>query len=120
MTPLAILLAEPRDERLWAALSLAAASAASGRRVSLFFSGEAVQMAGRRFRSGADGKRSAYGVATLSELFASCDELGVRFIACQTGMHLSELQDDALRPGVEPGGLIGWLAETTGAERVVV
>ncbi len=109
MQGLAIILAEPRDERVWTAFSLAATTAAIGRTVAIFLSGQAAEIAAKTYTSGGDGKRSAYCVATIAELFETCLEFGVRFTVCQTGLHLCEIPADDVHVAVECGGLMGFL-----------
>jgi predicted peroxiredoxin len=117
---LAILLVEPRDDRVWAAFSLAASAQVAGRRVQLFLSGAAAEIAARGWQAAGEKKRRAYCVPTIADLWDSLDELGVPITVCQTGMHLCELEADALRPGCEPGGMVGFLLTLKGAELVVV
>lgn len=118
--PLAIIVAEPRDERVWAAFSLAASAQVAGRRVGLFLSGHAAEIAARHWSGPGEKKRRAYCVPTIADLWDSLDELGVAITVCQTGMHLCELEADALRPGCDPGGMVGFLLAHKGAEVVVV
>jgi uncharacterized protein len=120
LQPLTLIVAEPRDERVWAAFSLAATAAAQGRKVTLFLSGPAAEIGLRRYRAPGDGKRSAYCVATVAELFDSCIELGVRIIACQTGLHLIEQSAEDLHITVEVGGMVSALAAHADAQIVMV
>lgn len=120
MQGLAIILAEPRDERVWTALSLAATTAATGRTVSVFLSGHASEIAAKSFTSGGDGKRSAYCVATIAELFETCLELGVRFTACQTGLHLCELTVEDIHIAIDSGGMMGFLQLYKADEHIVI
>jgi predicted peroxiredoxin len=110
LQPLTLIIAEPRDERVWAALSLAASAAAQGRNVTLFLSGLAAVIGLKDYHATGDSKRSAYCVATVAELLESCIELGVRIIACQTGLHLTEHCADELHIAVEAGGMMSALA----------
>ncbi len=120
LQPLTLIVAETRDERVWTAFSLAATAAAQGRKVALFLSGAAVEIGLRHYRAPGDSKRSAYCVATVAELFDSCIELGVRIIACQTGLHLIEQSAEALHIAVEPGGMMSALAAQDDAQIILV
>ncbi len=120
MPALALILAEPRDERVWTVLSLAATAAALGRTVSIFLSGNAAEIAANRYQSGGDSKRSAYCVATVAELFESCLELGVRFTVCQTGLHLCELAAEDVHVAIECGGLTGFMQQHKTDELLVI
>jgi predicted peroxiredoxin len=117
---LTLIFAEPRDERLWAGLSLAASAAAQNRKVTIFLSGPAAEIGLRTYHAPGDSKRSAYCVATVAELFDSCIELGVRIIACQTGLHLIERSADDLHMAVESGGMITALAAQADAQIIMV
>jgi predicted peroxiredoxin len=120
LQPLTLVIAEPRDERVWAALSLAATAAAQGRKVAIFLSGPAAEIGLRSHHAPGDSKRSAYCVATVAELFNSCIELGVRIIACQTGLHLIEQSAHDLHIAVEAGGMMSALAANADAQIIVV
>jgi predicted peroxiredoxin len=119
MQPLTLIIAEPRDECVWTAFSLAASAAAQGRMVMIFLSGTAAEIGLRDYHAPGDSKRSAYCVATVAELFDSCIELGVRFIACQTGLHMIEQSADALHMAVEAGGMMTVLAAQPDAQIIM-
>lgn len=120
LQPLTLIIAEPRDERVWAALSLAATAAAQGRKVTLFLSGHAASIGLRDYHAPGDSKRSAYCVATVAELLESNIELGVRLIACQTGLHLIERHADELHIAVEAGGMMSALAAQADAQILMI
>jgi peroxiredoxin family protein len=86
----------------------------------LFLSGHAAEIGLRNYKAAGDSKRSAYCVATVSELFESCLELGVRIIACQTGLHLIEKEAEALHIAVEVGGMMSALGAQPEAQIIVV
>jgi predicted peroxiredoxin len=117
---LTLIIAEPRDERVWTAFSLAASAAAQGRKVVLFLSGHAAAIGLQNYHAPGDSKRSAYCVATVAELFESCLELGVRIIACQTGLHLIEQSADNLHIAIEAGGVLTALAADANAQIIVI
>ena len=96
VTPLAIIVGAP-GPRAATALTLAAAAAALGRPVAMLFDGA--------------------GVAALAEPgLATALELGVRVIACQTGMAEAGISAAGLPHGVETGGMVGFLAQTGDAQ----
>jgi predicted peroxiredoxin len=120
LQPLTLIIAEPRDERVWTAFSLAASAAAQGRNVTLFLSGHAAVIGLKDYHAPGDSKRSAYCVATVAELFESCIELGVRIIACQTGLHLIEHSADELHIAVEVGGMMTALTAYNNAQIIMI
>ena len=105
--PLALIIAEAREARIDAALSLACAAAAMGREVRLFFHGESVAALvspSERIAGLLDGAR----------------ELGIPAMACQTGLDTAALAAADLPQGVETGGLIAFLAASGDAQLTVV
>lgn len=90
MRGLTIVVATADPERFRAALVLAAAQAALGGAARIYCHEAAVRL------------------LVPSDLFATAHELGVRFIACQTGLADAGL---ALPDGVEAGGVVSLLAE---------
>ncbi len=81
------------------ALSLAAAAAALGRDVAMLFDGGSV----------------AALVAPDERLTAALD-LGVRIVACQSGLAACNLPAEALPAGIETGGMVGFLAQMADAQ----
>jgi peroxiredoxin family protein len=120
LQPLTLIVAEPRDERVWTALSLAATAAAQGRKVTVFLSGHAAAIGLDDYHAPGDSKRSVYCVATVAELLESSIALGVRFIACQTGLHLIEHTADELHIAVETGGMMSALAAQVDAQIILI
>ncbi len=76
------------------ALSLAAAAAALGREVAILFDG-----------------RSVTALAAPDERVTTLLELGVRIVACQSGLAATGLDASRLPAGVETGGMVGFLAQ---------
>lgn len=108
MRGLTILVATADPARFHAALSLAAAQAALGGNARIYLHGEAVAL----LRESAESEAaSAAGVPTLSQLRVEAAALGVRIIACQTGLTIAELDFQDAGEGVEAGGLLTLLAE---------
>lgn len=111
------------------AFVIAAAAAAIGRPVTLFFTMEALnalRKAGPDGRPGwramaVDGRPGAAGarddgfavkgVATFEELLSASVELGVRFMVCDMGLRALGLEREDLRPDVpvETGGVVTFL-----------
>ncbi len=114
------MIASDDEQRLWSALSLAAAQAARGHPVSLFFSGHAAACAVQNYGAALDAGHKQKGAPTIADLFASCADLGVHLCVCQTGLHLVDMSADRLRPGCEATGLIAWLAGTKDAQLMFV
>ena len=98
MPALAIVVAEP-GPRLVTALRVAAAAAALGRDVVLLFDGASV---------GA--------LASPDPLLATALDLGVRVVACQTGLADAGMTAAALPPGVTTGGMVSFLAQAGDAQ----
>lgn len=110
MRGLTVIVTGSDPERLHSALSIAAAHAASGARARIFLEGAAVALLAGAAPAPGDAARHAAGLPTLAELRREASALGVRLIACQGGMALSDMAIDRLGPGVEAGGLVGLLA----------
>lgn len=119
-TPLAIIFSEPAHARSHAALTLACSSAALGRRVHLFFHGEAVTILEPHRRWRGDETLAAVGISGLSELLGSARDLGVAMMACPSGLHLCGITANLLPDGVETGGMMAFLASAPGAQIIVV
>jgi predicted peroxiredoxin len=120
LSALTLILVEARDERVWSCFSLAATAAAQGRAVTLFLSGHAAEIGLQTYHAAGDSKRAAYCVPTVAELFESCLELGVRIMACQTGLHLIEHSAEDLHMAVEAGGMMAALAARPDAQIICV
>lgn len=107
MRGLTIILTGTDPERFYAALSVAAAHAATGASTQIFFEGRAVTLLAECSPAPGDGDRHANGLPTLAEIREEATHLGVRLIACQGGMALAGLEIGALGPDIEAGGLVG-------------
>lgn len=103
------------------ALALASAAAATGRPVTLFFTGRALPalLDGHGWKlldfsddctspEARDATLARRGVATFPELLEACAELGVRFLACEMGWRALSLRDPITNPTlkVETTGLV--------------
>ena len=100
MSALAVVVIGPDPARALSALGIASAAAALGRDVALLFDGP--------------------GVGTLeavADALATALSLGVRVSACTTGLADHAV---ALPPGVEPGGIVAFLAANPAAQLLTV
>ncbi len=115
------------------ALVMAAAAAAIGRPVTLFFTmgacnalktpGADGEPAWRQMplseEKGLGGKKddsfAKMGVATFEELLSSCAQLGVRFMVCEMGLRAMGLEGEPLRDDIplEEGGLVTFLSDAS-------
>jgi predicted peroxiredoxin len=106
----AILISTADENRLWSALSLAAAHAALGFEVSIFFSGAAACAAHGIYAGAGSAAHEARGIASVPELFVSSIQLGVAFSVCQTGMAMCDMTAEDVKPEIQITGLLSWLA----------
>lgn len=118
ITGVTVILAEPDDTRLRAAMALACACAALGGRARLHFHEHAVALliAGPEPNGG---DKLAEGLPDRTTLFAHAREAGVELTACQTGMSLQRIEHAQLPTDTEPSSLVGLLA-TIGDDRLVM
>lgn len=119
MRGLTLIFAGPEPSRFHAALSVAAASAATGAKTRLYLHGDAVALIASSLVSPDDDRHRAAGLPTLAQMLGEALGLGVTLICCQTGLALAGITADALDPQMEVGGLVGLLA-TLGGDRLVV
>lgn len=105
--------------RVHTALIVATGAAAIGRCVVLFATSQgchALEAAIDRF-SAFDTLAATRGVAGISDLRDAARELGVRMIACETGLRLADITAD-LAEGVEVAGIVTFL-EAVGGGQVI-
>jgi peroxiredoxin family protein len=124
--PLAIAVHSGEFDRVHYALVMASAAAATGRRVTLFFTGHALPAVIRRADDGPgwhalraapespaarDATLRARGVAGFEELLAACNELDVRLIVCEMALRAAAIDAGALRPDLklEVAGVVTFL-----------
>lgn len=110
LRPLNLLILDDGHARLHGGLSVAVSAAALGRPVHIFFQGLAVRALVSDRPWPEDSAARDKGVAAIKELFAQAAELGIALTACESGLHLAGLTANALPPGIETGGLIGFLS----------
>lgn len=106
--PLGILLISGGAERAHYTFVLAAGAAALGRRVVVFATNEGTRALCADVAH-LDGMARPEGVAGLADLRAASVELGVRLIACETGMLMAGIAASALLGGVEVAGVATFL-----------
>ena len=114
-----IVLVEPAPERFRGALTLAAAQAALGGRTRLFCQGAAVALLVPPIGAPGDVRHAAAGMPTLPELFEEALGLGIEFIACQSGLHLTGTDASTLDPRIAVGGPVSVL-QTLGEDRLAL
>ena len=108
---LAIVFGEASHARLHSGLTIACAAAALGRPVRLFFHGEAAAALSPARHWAGDATYAAAGVPTVAGLIASALGIGVRVMACQSGLHLCGLNAAMLADGIDTGGMVAFLAD---------
>ena len=126
---LSIVLYTGAFDKIHYALATAAAAAAIGRAVTLFFTMDACEALGRdkAWRAmpvGQGGHKDAgamddgfqdLGVADFETLITSCAEMGVVFMVCEMGLRARGLEDMPLRGDITitPGGLVTFLNDAS-------
>ncbi len=119
---LGILLISGGHERAHYAFVMATGAAAIGRAVTLFATNQGCRALARDWSAMSDAGRDesvrARGVAGLEELREAAIELGVRLLACDSGLAMAGLDAAALLPGVEVTGVPTFLG-AIGAGAVV-
>jgi peroxiredoxin family protein len=120
-------------DRVHYALVVAAAAAAIGRPVTLFFTMGAMAALGRSGKDkkpawrklplsegkGTGGKRddgyAKSGVATFEELLSACVQFGVKFMVCEMGLRAMGMEKNQLRNDVplQEGGVVTFLNDAS-------
>lgn len=120
--PLAILLLSGTHERAHYAFALAAGAAALGRPTLIFATNGGCHALAADWSGLADSARDALiqaqGVAGLAALRNACEELGVTFLVCASGLRLEAIAAAALLPGVAVSGIAHFLSESAGAQTI--
>ncbi len=116
---LALVVGSLAEDRLHAALSLAAAAAALGREVEIFLHAGAVAVLRAEVAFDGDAALSAAGVPTIAELLDTALDLGVGITACQSGLALTGIDASRLNPAIRAGGLVDFLGRNADAELVL-
>lgn len=119
MRGLTILVAAADAERLHAALSYAAAGAASGMAVRLHLHESAVALLCPPIAAAGDGARVKAGLPGLAQLIEEALSLDVTMSVCQSGLALAGLDLNRLDPRIQAAGPVAILAEL-GEDRMIV
>lgn len=106
--------------RLRGVLTVAAAQAALGGKVSLFLQLEAVALLVPPITAPDDAAHVAAGLPSLVMLIEDAMQLDVALVACQSGMALYGLTADSLPTGVDVGGPVAFLQQTDDAARLLI
>jgi predicted peroxiredoxin len=110
----------PDAERLRGALVLASAQAALGGAAALFLQLDAVALLRTPIAAPQDDAHRAAGLPDLATLLTEAQALGVTICACQSGLALCDLAADALPPGVDVGGPVGFVQATGDDARLLL
>jgi peroxiredoxin family protein len=122
---LALVIHSGEAARVHYALVLAAAAAAIGRPVILFFAGSSLALA-RDAPGDLAGHATfsatarATGAPDIETLWRACRELGVRLIACETAMRLAGAKRSTLAADVEVAGAVTLLGAARGHDLLFV
>ena len=114
---IAILTADPG--RLHGALTLAAAEAALGGQVRMFFQLEAVALLLSPIDAQGDALRAEHGLPSLAAILDDAREIGVELIACQSGLALLRADAQALGAKAEAGGPLSFLSSVEAGDRLL-
>lgn len=120
MRPLRIIVTTADAERLRGALMLASAQAALGGAAALFLQLDAVALLRTPIIAPQDAAHQAAGLPDLATVLAEAQALGVTISACQSGMALCGIVADALPPGVDVGGPVGFMQATGDEARLLI
>lgn len=116
---LGILLLSGGHERAHYAFVLATGAAAIGREVVLFATNEGCRaLTGALDGDPREALAAARGVAGLAELRAAARELGVRLMACEAGLRMTDIDPGSVEHGVEISGVVTFLAAVGGGQIV--
>lgn len=120
MPSLNIVVAVAEGRRLYAALEAAMAAAALGRPVRLFLQGEAVALLRDPVSFADDAARQAAGQPDLASMVEEAIAMEIELFACQSGMALIGVAATELVPHVKAAGLVSFMANIGGEDRLVV
>lgn len=118
---LGVLLISGGHARAHYAFVVATAAAAIGRHVTLFATHEGCQalLADLSAFAFEEQATQRLGVAGLTEMRAAAFELGVRVIACESGLLMAGVADK-LAQGVEISGVVSFLSATAGGQVITL
>ena len=120
MQSLNIIVAVAEGRRLYAALEAGMAAAALGRRVRIFLQGEAAALLRDPISFAGDEAREAAGQPDLAWLVEEAVAMDIALFVCQSGMALVGMAATELVPHVRAAGLVSFMAEVGGEDRLVV
>lgn len=120
MRPLRIIITTADAERLRGALVLASAQAALGGDAALLLQLDAVALLRAPITAPQDAAHCAAGLPDLATLLTEAQALGVTISACQSGLTLCGMTADALPPGVDVGGPVGFMQATGDDARLLI
>lgn len=120
MRPLRFIVTTADAERLRGALVLASAQAALGGAASIFLQLDAVALLRAPIAAPLDDAHRIAGLPDLATLLTEAQALGVTISACQSGLALCGMAANALPPGVDVGGPVGFLQATSDDARLLL
>ncbi|MDX3910058.1 MAG: DsrE family protein [Sphingobium sp.] len=118
MPRLKIVLLTPDAERFRGALALASAYVALGGEAGIFFQMDAAALLVNA-SAPRDEAHKAAGMPLLAALMGEALDLGVTFIACQSGLTLSAIEAATLDPRIDIGGTVSFLQSVTADDRLL-
>lgn len=107
-------------ERFRGALVLALAHVARGGEAALFLQLDAVRLLAPGCAAPRDAEQRAAGLPDLASLLTETLDAGVALIACQSGLAVAGLDANALDARIVSGGPLGFLADCSDADRLLV
>lgn len=119
MRALNIIVATADAERLRGALVLAAAQAALGGDATIFLQLDAVALLRAPIAAPRDMAHRAAGLPDIAGLLGEAQALGMRLIACQSGLALCGMTAADLPEGIGTGGPVGFLQGTDDQARLL-
>jgi len=119
MRELRIVVATADAERLRGALVMAATQAALGGGAVLFLQLDAVGLLRMPLAAPLDEAHRSAGLPSLAMLIEEAVGLGVTLLACQSGLALCGMSAGDLPKGVEVGGPVGFLQQTSDEARLI-
>ncbi len=121
---LGVLLLSGAHDRAHYAFVLASGAAALGRKVTVFATNAGCRALLRDWSGLQNAWRDSViedrGVAGLETLREACVEMGVRLIACESGLHAEAIDPASLLPEVEVAGIATFLEDVGGGQIVSI
>jgi uncharacterized protein len=121
---LGVLLLSGAHDRAHYAFVVASGAAALGRDVVLFATNAGCHALCADWSeltdAGRDARIRGAGVAGLEELREACQEMAVRFIACEAGLRAEAVDPARLLPGVEVAGIATFLGAVGSGQIITI